>query len=160
MRFVSSMVIFFAATSCVSADSPGANQSFGRATGAFTSFAPSDCSCGRLEIGTPGLVIDCSNARASLFMNVPDLASNQRFQVVGDVQFFTGMQPAFFEVERGATRPDPRRENGVYDYFPLRVHHAFVPQMRVCNDLPGVGDGECREYPESELFDASFWCYQ
>lgn len=159
MRLTTS-ILFLALGGCVSADSPGAQQVFGRATGAFTFFAPSDCTCGRLQIGTPGLVIDCSNTSKSLFMNLPDLASNQRFQLVGDVQFFTGMQPAFFEVERGATRPDPRREDGVYDYFPLRVHHAFVPEMKVCDDLPGIGSGECREYPESELFDASFWCYQ
>jgi hypothetical protein len=155
----SSLLVLSLLSGCVSADSPEANQSFGRITGAFTWFAPSDCTCGRLEIVTPGIVLDCSNSSRSMFMNLPDLAQNQRFEVVGDVQFLTGFQPAFFEVERGATSKDPRREDGVYDYFPLRVHHALVPEMKVCDDLAGIGTGECREYPESELFDGSFWCY-
>lgn len=156
------MVLLLSITGCAAADSPEGNQTLGRTTGALSAFSAAECTCGRLEIVTAGIVIDCSGPeKQSLFMNIQDLPRNhERFEFVGNVQFLTGMQPMFFEVERGPTRPDPRSGPRVYDYFPLIVHHAVLPASKVCDDLANIGSGECRSYLESEMSDARFWCYQ
>src|SRR4051812_45262448 len=101
------MALLLSITGCAAADSPEGNQTLGRTTGALSTFSAAECTCGRLEIVTPGIVIDCSGSgKQSLFMNIPDLPRlHERFEFVGDVQFLTGMQQMFFEVERGATRP-------------------------------------------------------